>query len=208
MRQFLLAILLVAVPAVAFAGFEMYLAPSPPMAASLGDLSNLKAIVADVQSIAKTGDFVAAEKRITDFETAWDDAESTLRPKNPAAWGTVDDAADAAIHALRAQAPDAARVKETVSALIATLDNPSPITGVTDGLKLISGIPVTDVGGHPISCEVLLNALRAAIDGGKIPQTNVAAARDFQSKAFERCNADDDAHADEFSAQGLALAGH
>lgn len=213
MKQFLLAVVLIAVPVAAFAGFQIYL--SPPRAplpssssASLGDLSNLKTIGAEVLAIAKTGDFVAAEKRITDFETAWDEAESTMRPKNPAAWGTVDDAADAAIHALRAQAPDGARVKETLSALIAVLDNPSGIADSAAGRKLVSGVAVTDAGGHPIACEEMIKALRGALDGGRIAQANVTAASDFQSKAIERCNADDDAHADEFSAQGLALAGH
>src|SRR5262249_9007199 len=149
-----------------------------------------------------------AQRRITDFETAWDDAESTLRPKNPVAWGNVDDAADAAIYALRTTAPDAARVEETLSALVAVLDNPSGTTGSGDGLRIGAGIPRTDAGGHAIACEEMLNALRAAIEGGKIVQTDLATARDFQSKAIERCNADDDMHADEFSAQGIALVGH
>ena len=147
----------------------MYLAPVPaPVAASLGDLSNLKEIVGDVQSIAKTGDFVAAEKRITDFKSAWDEAASAMRPKNPAAWGNLDDAADAAIHALRAQAPDGARVRETVSALLAALDNPSGTAGAAGKSKVVSGIAVTDASGHAIACEEMINALRAAIAGGKI----------------------------------------
>ena len=208
MKQFLLAFVLIATPVTAFAGFQMYFSPPPPSAASLGNLSNLKAIVTDVQSIAKTGRLDAAQRRITDFERAWDDAESTLRPKNPVAWGNVDDAADAAIYALRTTAPDAGRVEETLSALVAVLDNPSGTTGSADGSKMVSGIPVTDAGGHAIACEEMLNALRAAIEGGKIVQTDLATARDFQSKAIERCNADDDMHADEFSAQGIALVGH
>jgi len=209
MKQFLLAVVLVALPVAAFAGFQMYLSPAPaPVAASLGDLSNLRAIVGDVQSLAKTGDFVAAEKRITDFESAWDEAASAMRPKNPAAWGNLDDAADAAIHALRAQAPDGARVTETVSALLAALDNPSGTAGAAGETKVVSGIAVTDASGHAIACEEMINALRAAIAGGKVAQTDMAAAGDFQSKATERCNADDDTRADEFSAQGLALAGH
>jgi len=205
MKQLLLAVMLVSIPVAAFAGFQVYFSPSPSSAASLGDLSNLKAIVTDVQSVAKTGDFVAAEKRITDFETAWDDAESAIRPKNSAAWGNVDNAADAAIHALRTNAPDAGRVNETLSVLLATLDNPSGTADSAEGLKLVSGIPVTDASGHAIACEAMIKALRAAIDGGRIAQANAEAAGDFQSKAIERCNADDDGHADEFSAQGLAL---
>lgn len=207
MKQLLLAFMLVSVPVAAFTGFQMYFSPSAAPAASLGDLSNLKEIVTSVQSIAKTGDFVAAEKRVTDFETAWDDAESTMRPKNPAAWGTVDDAADAAIHALRTNTPDAAQVNDTLSTLIAVLDKPPGTAGPGDGLRLVSGIPVTDAVGHPLACEALIKALRAAIEGGRSARTDMAAAGDFLAKAIERCNADDDAHADEFSAQGLALAG-
>ena len=97
MRQFLLAVMLIAIPATAFAIFQIFLATAPASvpAASLGDLSNLKTIVADVQKIAETGDLAAAKERIADFETAWDDAEATMRPLNEAGWGHVDDAADA-----------------------------------------------------------------------------------------------------------------
>lgn len=49
-------------------------------AGSLGDLSSLQAIVADVQSIAQTGDFAKAQTRITDFEAAWDADEPTQKP--------------------------------------------------------------------------------------------------------------------------------
>jgi len=58
--------------------------------APLGDLSALSAIVADTQKIAATGDLKAAEHRITDLETAWDDAEATMRPEDPTAWSNVD----------------------------------------------------------------------------------------------------------------------
>lgn len=207
MKQVLLAAGLIAVPIAAFAAFQIYFVAATPAAASLGDLSIFKTIVSDVQSVAKTGDFAAAEKRVTDFETAWDNAEATMRPLNTAAWGHIDDAADAAFAALRAEKPDAAGVSETLSGLIAALDNPSGASVAASEAKLVSGIAVTDASGHAIPCEEMLKSLRAAIAGGKITQTNMAAAGEFQSKAMERCNADDDAHADEYSAQGLALAG-
>ena len=74
MKQFLLALMLIAVPVVAFTGFEMKFGAKSAIAAgatSLGDLSKLKAIIADVQAIADKGDLVAAEKRIRDFENDW-----------------------------------------------------------------------------------------------------------------------------------------
>ena len=206
MKQILLAVVLIAVPVAAFTAPQMYYSTAARSAASLGDMSSFKTIIADVQAIAKSGDFTAAERRITDFETAWDDAEDKLRPLNKAAWGNVDDAADAALHALRATAPDAAGVGHTLTGLMAALDSPSGTGGQAGGIRLVSSIAVTDESGHAIACEEMLAALRTAIDGGKIAAADIAAAKDFQSMATERCNADDDAHADEFSAQGLALA--
>jgi hypothetical protein len=128
MKQFLLALMLIAVPVAAFTVFEMKFAAAPAVAAgttSLGDLSKLKAIIADVQAIAEKGDFVAAEKRIRDFENDWDVASKTMRGLNKDDWGHVDDAADAAMSDLRESAPDAAKVKVTLAALMASLNDPS-----------------------------------------------------------------------------------
>ena len=205
MKQFLLAAVLIAVPVAAFSAFELYFAKPAVAVVSLGDLSGLRAIVTDVQGIVKGGDLKVAETRITDFETAWDDAEATMRPLNGAAWGKIDDAADAALHALRAAAPDSAKVTETLAMLVDTLDHPYDGVASAEGVRQVSGVAVTDASGHPIACEDMLNELRSAIDGGKVAQDKVADAKDLQAKATERCNADDDLHADEFSAQGLAL---
>ena len=104
MKQFLLALMLIAVPVAAFTGFEMKFGAAPAVAAgasSLGDLSKLKAIIADVQAIADKGDMVAAEKRIRDFENDWDVATKTLRGLNKEDWSHIDDAADAAMSDLQ-----------------------------------------------------------------------------------------------------------
>lgn len=102
---------------------------APAMAAAtqtaLGDLSSYEAIAVDTLAIVKTGDMTAAEKRITDFETAWDDAEPTMRPMNIDQWGFVDDAADVAISSLRAGKPVAADAEAAVNGLIAALRNPA-----------------------------------------------------------------------------------
>lgn len=128
MKQFLLALILIAAPVAAFTGFEMKFAATPAVAAgaaSLGDLSKLKAIIADVQAIAEKGDLVAAEKRIRDFENDWDVASKTMKPLNKDDWGHVDDAADAAMKDLRQSAPDPTKVKVTLAALLASLEDPS-----------------------------------------------------------------------------------
>ena len=129
MKQLLLATALIAVPVAAFTVFNLSHAQATVTATGLGDMSTFKTIITDVQTIAATGDFVAAEKRITDFETAWDDAAGRLRPLNTGAWGTVDDAADPALAALRADAPVAGDVTMKLAALMAKLDNPTPSSG-------------------------------------------------------------------------------
>ncbi len=206
MKQIFLALILIAVPVAIFTSIEMYLVPHAVPMVNLGDLTELKTIVTDTQTIAKSGDLVAAEKRITDFETAWDEGEARLRPLNAEAWGVIDSAADKAIRALRARAPDVAKVTETLSGLNAAIDNPVVVAGSAVTELKVAGIAVTDSNGHPLPCETMLTPLREAIKTGKILSENLAAANDFMTKATERCNADDDTHADEFSAQGLALA--
>lgn len=97
-------------------------------AAGLGDTSAFSMIITDVQADAEKADFAAAKTRITDFETAWDEKATTLRALDGAAWGTVDDAADAALDAVRATTPDAARVAETLVALQAALKASGAVT--------------------------------------------------------------------------------
>lgn len=212
MRQILLATALIAAPVALFSAAEYALAPAQaaPMASaaapSLGDMSTFTKIVSDTETIASTGDLKAAEGRITDFETAWDAAQAKLQPVNPTAWGQIDTAADAAIHALRASVPDAATVKQTLAGLADALDNPTGAGAAPGTVQMVSGVAVTDATGHALPCEDLIKQLSAAIDGQKIPAAQTATANGFKAKALERCNADDDTRADAFSAQGLALA--
>ena len=215
MKQFVLAIFLILVPVAVFSAYQIYVV-KPPLTvsvttSSLGDLSQFKAIISDVQAIAAKGDLVAAEKRATDFETAWDDAQAKLRPLDSAAWGEIDDAADVTFKALRATAPDAQTVTTALAALASALDNSGQVATsaaqVAGTPVQVAGIAVSDSSGHAIPCEEMIKNLRGVIDGGKIGKSNIDAANGLLSKATERCNADDDTLADEFSAQGLALAG-
>jgi hypothetical protein len=92
--------------------------------AGLGDLSSFVTIAHDALVLVDKGEMKAAEKRITDFETAWDKAEPTLFARDKAAWSTIDDAADAAIGSLREKKPSEIKAQKTVSALIDTLKHP------------------------------------------------------------------------------------
>jgi hypothetical protein len=125
MKQLLLAILLILVPIAAFTGFHIVMAPSAASTSGLGDLNSLKAIVADVQGRVDKGDMPGAAARMTDYEGAWDQGQTSIRPLNPVYWGHVDAASDAAIKALREPNPSADKARKTLSALIASLNDPS-----------------------------------------------------------------------------------
>lgn len=208
MKQILLAVALIAVPVIGFTGFTMYNAQASATAASLGDLSPMQTIITDVQKIAATGDFAAAEKRITDFETTWDDSASAMRALDPNAWGNVDQAADGALDALRSTTPAADSVTTTLASLAASLANPTGAAGADTAsvaVTLVSGIAVTDDKGRALPCEDMIKAVKAAITTAKLSDADKATVADLQTKSLERCNADDDQHADQFSAQALAL---
>lgn len=51
----------------------------------------------------------------------------------------------------------------------------------------------------------MLKSVTDGLASAKLSDAEKAAATDFQTKATERCNADDDQRADAFSAQALAL---
>ena len=125
-KQILLAIALIAVPVGLFSGYELATTNGAAAAQSgLGDLSKFKAIVADVRGMVDKGDIAGGAKRITDYETAWDQAETAIRPLNQTQWGNIDSANDAAFSAIRKSNPDAAAVKAALATLMATLNDPS-----------------------------------------------------------------------------------
>src|ERR1700710_2804253 len=71
----------------------------------LGDLSLYRTITADTLALIDKGDLVAAQKRGTDLETAWDKAEDTMKPNDPKRWRLIDKAIDRVLHELRAATP-------------------------------------------------------------------------------------------------------
>lgn len=209
MKQILLALILIAIPVGIFAAAERYVMPASPLRAdaarpsALGAMDDLKAIVADTAAIVAKGDLAAAETRITDFETAWDDQETVLRPKAPEDWGRVDDAADGAIKALRAANPDAATATTALTALAAALTDPTGGGAQGSGPQLVAGIAVTDAAGHALPCESMISQVTDALTASGHDDAAKSKAADLKAKAIERCNADDDTHADVFSAQAL-----
>ena len=126
MRQTFLAIVLIAIPVALFSGFELYASGSAHAAASgLGDLSTFKTIIADVEALVGKGDMPGAAKRITDFESAWDQAETAIRPLNQSEWGNIDQASDGALSAVRSSKADPAKAKEALTTLMDELNDPN-----------------------------------------------------------------------------------
>jgi hypothetical protein len=206
MKQILLAAVLIAGAIGVFIGGRALL-PTPAPVAVLGDLTAMQAIVSDVQTVAQAGDLPAAALRISDLETAWDDAEATLQPMNPEAWGRVDGVIDDALSALRADTPDAGAVMAALAAVTTTMADPGAADSAVGGLVMVGGIAVTDASGHPLPCETMLTRLRETMTATP-PQGDAAATvNDLLAKATERCNADDDKNADAFSAQALQALG-
>ena len=217
MRNLLLSAALIALPVGAFSAIYSLQSPAPeqPQASSseagLGDMSRFMAIATDVQKIVATGDMSAAETRITDFETAWDDAEAALRPINTAQWGNIDVAADAALDALRAKSPNPAAVRTTLTDLRAQLADPSHTPGypgarpAKGAARKTLGVTVTDGNGRALPCEMMLDTFRAKRAKAALSDSDRATVDALQTNGVARCSADDDARADDFFAQGIAL---
>lgn len=123
MKKMLVIISLAFAPALA-----PLVSAAPAVAATsqaLGDLSRFKTIANDTLKLVESSDMVAARKRITDFETAWDAAQSQLYPLNHEEWSAIDTAADGAISSLRTKKPSPAQAKIALKALIRVMQNPS-----------------------------------------------------------------------------------
>ncbi|WP_018896924.1 hypothetical protein [Rhizobium sp. 2MFCol3.1] len=58
-----------------------------------------------------------------------------------------------------------------------------------------------------VPCEEMLKDMRAAKASAKLSDADMASVNDLEAKAVERCNADDDARSDKFSADAMKIMG-
>ena len=79
------------------------------------------------------------------------------------------------------------------------------------GLSILLAIGVLPTAAcaaaTPVPCEKMLGDVKAALQAAKLGDPDRAKVADLESKGIERCKADNDAHADEFFTQALALIG-
>jgi hypothetical protein len=97
-------------------------AATPSATVPLGDLTAFKTISGDTLKIVQGGDFAAAKTRITDLESAWDEAAPALRKVNGDSWDKLDKTIDTSLKALRAGSPDAKVSADALTAMIAVMD--------------------------------------------------------------------------------------
>jgi uncharacterized membrane-anchored protein len=87
-------------------------------ASPLGDLSAFIVITQDTLDLLNAGKQADATTRITDLESAWDNAQATLKRRNPDAWTAVDDKIDPVLRELRSTSPNPATETAALQALL------------------------------------------------------------------------------------------
>jgi hypothetical protein len=76
------------------------------------------------------------------------------------------------------------------------------------GAAMFAAIAVaTPALADDVPCENMLKDLRAALQNAKPSDADAAKIKELEDKGIERCNADDDARADEFFAQAMKILG-
>ena len=131
MKFFKSSLLFSAAALTATAMFFGYLAPTAmgitegaqaATASKLGKLTPFKTIATDISSLVNKGDMVAARKRVTDLESAWDSAEAGIKPRSAADWHLVDKSLDKLYSAIRETQPDIAACKQALLNVLSTMD--------------------------------------------------------------------------------------
>ncbi len=84
-------------------------------------VDNYRTITQDTLDLVSSGDESGAKSRVTDLESAWDDDQATLQPKDCQAWTFVDQQIDPVLSAVRDSNPDQATEEKALNSLLTTL---------------------------------------------------------------------------------------
>jgi len=89
---------------------------------SAADEAPLKAIAADTLALVAGGQQARAVTRVGTLETAWDDAQPTLRAQDPQDWITLDQKIDKVLKSVRASPPDMPTETSALTTLLGALN--------------------------------------------------------------------------------------
>lgn len=95
----------------------------------LGDLSAFRQITSDTLSLVQANDLAGARTRIADLETAWDNAQPTLKPMSPSNWTAMDGDIDKVLKSLRASQPNAQDSSASLQSLLDEINSLDPQHG-------------------------------------------------------------------------------
>lgn len=95
----------------------------------LGDLTAFRQITSDTLSLVQSNDLAGARTRIADLETAWDNAQPTLKPMSPSNWSSMDADIDKALKSLRANQPNAQDCSTSLQNLLDEINSLDPQNG-------------------------------------------------------------------------------
>jgi len=89
---------------------------------SAADEAPLKAIAAETLALVAGGQQARAVTRVGTLETAWDDAQPTLRAQDPQDWNTLDQKIDKVLKSVRASPPDMPTETSALTTLLGALN--------------------------------------------------------------------------------------
>ncbi len=78
---------------------------------------------------------------------------------------------------------------------------------ILNGVAALGFLAVSAPAHSAVPCEEMLKDLRAAKAGTKLGDADTKKVNDLETKAIERCNADDDMRSDNFLADAMKIMG-
>jgi uncharacterized membrane-anchored protein len=166
---------------------------TPSAAASpLGDMTQFVTITQDTLDKLTAGDQAAATARITDLETAWDNAQATLKRRNADAWTGVDGKIDTVLRELRSTSPNP--TTET-AALQALLTQMAPVASTSAAVGGVTAVPAASPLGDMSQFIVITQDTLDMLNAGKQADatariTDLESAWDNAQATLKRRNAD------------------
>ena len=124
MKKLFLTFAILALPLSSPSTFAVNSAYAATTNSKLGELSSLRKIVSDTLTLVNAGDMKGAVKRVTEFETAWDNSAAKLKKLDKKTWVKIDEAADVALSTVRYSSSTAEEKKKDLTDLISLFDDP------------------------------------------------------------------------------------